>query len=870
MTRTPVSSALSLNNGYARMLGVRVIACVLFIIGAFIDASICEAQNLVDITKEVSISQSGLVFNRNANTFNSVVTITNPVTGHILNSPLLLTVSNISPASVTLANKLGNDPSGRPFISVPVPDDGLAPGKSISNVLLAFSNPDHVKFTFQLALATVGFVAGPPAKGTIGPVISSIPPMIAVAGKHLQYQVIISSTDPASVVISLVSAPVGVTLSSGVLQWTPLASQTGDQTINIAARDSTGNANQIFTISVFGRTELTSTLIHAATGGLIKISDALSSINGLRINIPPGALAADTTVTVSELIPPPTVGGLSRFLLKGFSIQPDGTTLAVPARVSMPYNPNEFTANAGVPLESFLGMYFLQSSTGNAKWLDSFITNPASQTVEGPLPHFSEIVLMNGFELCAPSASVDACSLAADLTAPQWAPPTVLVHGFGGGRETWGKLPALLNAMGIHAWKFDWDTLAPSFETSAGQLESALEYVEAQQHSPFANVVAHSFGGILTRTYLEGKSEVNYKQDVNRAMTVGTPHQGIGGIYSTGPANFCAFIAAFGFPTTCYEVGTGEQNFLALLFGEGRFLRELNGSDNSGLTLPPLLSTVSPQYDLITGQRIGCNLLLTECSLEQDDGLITTEGNALCKPPLSSAVVCTTAPVLEEINPGVPNGEGLCHTAVGLKEQLILGCVQGANIGMVSVQDEKHPLWPKFCAFLGCFRLIGTWTGSGTITDSEGVETVDISASTFMQTATQMEATIVFTEQGDIPIKNTLTYNMTNGKISFESTNNSDTEVLTATADYVFSNLLGLVITGSGQDNEPNNPSSGTGSIALSPDGLTLTATNIVINESQGQSTGKGTLKFSADGKQITADASTADGVKYHFSAVRQ
>jgi pimeloyl-ACP methyl ester carboxylesterase len=850
-----------------RLRHFTAIVC-LHLIGICLCIPICRAQNFVDLSAEVRIAESGLVFNRNTNTFNSLVTITNALTGHTLNTPLFLIVSNISPSSVTLANKLGDDPSGRPFVSISVPADGLTPGKNISNVLLEFSNPERVRFTFHLSLATVKFVAGPPAVGTLGPVIASIPPAIAVVGKELQYQLIVSSADPASLVISLVGPPKGVTLDSSTVRWTPTADQTGDHAVTVAAKDSTGSNSQVFTISVFNRTELTSTLIHAQSGGAIKITNPTSTINGLTINFPPGALTQDTTVIVSELITPPTVGGMPRFLVKGFSIQPDGITLAKPALLSMPYSPSEFGVNAGVPLADFLGMYFLQASTGNAQWLDGFVINSGSQTVEGPLPHFSELVLMNGYELCAPSANIDACPSDPDLTAPQWAPPTVLVHGFLGDRKTWGSLPSLLNANGIHAWKFDWDTVSPTFESSAGLLVLALDHIEKQEHSPFVDVLAHSFGGILTRTYLEGKSLLNYRMDVNKTMTVGTPHQGIGGSYSESPASGCAFEAMFShWPATCFEVGTG--NSLAAFFGvtEGDFLRSLNGENGSGLTLPNLLSSVTPQYDLIAGQRVVCK---KSCSWQQSDGLITTSGNALCQESLPSSAVCPPPPqIVEEVNPGVRSGQGLCHTAVGIAAKLALGCTNN-DIGMVAVANTTHPLWPKLCAFLGCFRLLGTWTGSGTITDSEGTETVDISASTFMQTATQMEATIVFTEQGDIPIKNTVTYDMTNGKISFKSTNNSDTEVLTATANYVFSNLLGLVITGSGQDNEPNNPSSGTGSIALSPDGLTLTATNIVINESQGQSTGKGTLKFSADSKQITADASTADGVTYHFSAIRQ
>ena len=141
---------------------------------------------------------------------------------------------------------------------------------------------------------------------------------------------------------------------------------------------------------------------------------------------------------------------------------------------------------------------------------------------------------------------------------------------------------------------------------------------------------------------------------------------------------------------TCFEAGTGNPGG-----GEGNFLNTLNS-----LALPVLQSSgVLPQYDIVIGQRMGpiaCGALGGTCSLQPDDGLITTEGNQLCGP----GGCAVDGPYLEEINPGLPDGFGLCHSGALLTTTCLAVDV---NTPMAAVQDTSHPLWDKFCTFLGVF-----------------------------------------------------------------------------------------------------------------------------------------------------------------------
>jgi Putative Ig domain/Divergent InlB B-repeat domain len=714
------------------------------LIAALTTAPGCAAQKTVDVSTQVTVTKSGLVLNRATNTFNTVVTITNSSASD-LNGPLLLVISNVSATTVTVANQSGKDPSGNPYVYVLVPEGSLPAGKSISNILLKFNNPSRVAFTFGLSVSTVEILPEPLPEGVSEPLITSLPPTAAIVGKLLKYQVIASSNNPTSLAFSLSAAPAGMTINAttGLVQWTPAPNEAGDQPVTIVAQDSGGQTSQSFTLSCFGVNPLASALITAASGGVITVTSPGSPINGLSISIPAGALSANTTIGVSQLISPPTFGGAPRFFMAGFSVDPDGTTLAVPATITIPYNVDQFSTTQGIPLEDFLGVYFLQASTGNPELFNSFIVNKTRHVLTGTVSHFSGYLATNIARLCSPTTVQPACPgpIASSTAPPSLLPPVVLVHGFQAGvpfltlgnEGTWGQLRFLLggldsgNSGRIDAWRFDWDSAYTSFERSAANLNSALTYVESVQSSPephLVNLVAHSFGGILVRTYLEGFATdlgpigilgIPYRNDVNRVMTLGTPHQGIGGDFSTIFASACAAAASILLePFTCFEADSGGSSIAS---GAGSFLRLLNS-----LPVPALQTSLTPQYDVIIGQRMGSCSAGVLCSLQPDDGLITTAGNQLCG---GSAVnplnVCSglTGGVVTEINPNVPAQTGLCHSGALLS--LTCGTVFKNNIAMAAVNDTGHPLWNEICHYVGCKPAINVTLSdpsAGTVTSS--------------------------------------------------------------------------------------------------------------------------------------------------------
>lgn len=177
-----------------RALELLIVGFWLFI-GSLATTRNCAAQTFVDMSSQVTITKSGLVLDRATNTFNTVVTITNS-SSTVLNGPLVLVISDLTPTTVTLANPSGQDPSGNPFVTLNVPTGGLSPGQIISSVLLEFQNPDRVAFSFT---TQVEFRSGASISPDGSSVVFKTPTGTTVLTIPLVSQGVVSSTPQGNV-----------------------------------------------------------------------------------------------------------------------------------------------------------------------------------------------------------------------------------------------------------------------------------------------------------------------------------------------------------------------------------------------------------------------------------------------------------------------------------------------------------------------------------------------------------------------------------------------------------------------------------------------------------------------------------------------
>src|SRR5262249_28444431 len=144
--------------------------------------------------------------------------------------------------------------------------------------------------------------------------------------------------------------------------------------------------------------------------------------------------------------------------------------------LTIPYSTSEFDTSEGIPLEDFLSIYLIDSSTSSLQGLDSSAVDRTNHVVTGSLPHFSVWMLKNAARLCPPRTAQNDCPNSyAPMTFPTTL-PLVMVHGVilgfspMGGGSTWGNLPLLLGQVDssgggrIDAWRFDYDSQRKPFE----------------------------------------------------------------------------------------------------------------------------------------------------------------------------------------------------------------------------------------------------------------------------------------------------------------------------------------------------------------------------------------------------------------------
>ena len=102
--------------------------------------------------------------------------------------------------------------------------------------------------------------------------------------------------------------------------------------------------------------------------------------------------------------------------------------------------------------------------------------------------------------------------------------PIVFVHGYAVSRSSWWWFMPMLARRGVtrpmYALAFNW--LAP-VETSSHSLERLIDRALAEQNATQVDLVAHSWGGFLSRWYIE---KLGHGSRVRQLIMMGTPLRG--------------------------------------------------------------------------------------------------------------------------------------------------------------------------------------------------------------------------------------------------------------------------------------------------------------------------------------------------------
>lgn len=151
-------------------------------------------------------------------------------------------------------------------------------------------------------------------------------------------------------------------------------------------------------------------------------------------------------------------------------------------------------------------------------------------------------------------------------------PPVLLVHGFTGGRTTWGKLQTYLGGE-----KFDpiIDTYYSGNQGINSQSKSLSinirrelkRYRSMGLKGTRVDVIGHSMGGLITRNYIQGYPR--FQGDIRKLIMVGTPNHGVS--YTDYAAG--VFVSDF----------LGKHRLAATqLYANSAFMKALNQGEEAG------------------------------------------------------------------------------------------------------------------------------------------------------------------------------------------------------------------------------------------------------------------------------------------------
>jgi pimeloyl-ACP methyl ester carboxylesterase len=370
-----------------------------------------------------------------------------------------------------------------------------------------------------------------------------------MSGEAGRYSVDLETTLPTPVagwVYTLLQGPAWVTLSSaGELEFdVPAGTAPGTGSARIRVRNADSNRSRDLDLPY---RIVTGTVLAQATygalGGTLWVPD-----NSIGVQIADGTFSVSTDV---QWVSYQTADGETMRVLR---TQPRGRTFLLSPVLLTPGN--QARATEGPPAcpdgwqsEWETGWYRKVCTPANfvtarLEILDHVVTVVSSNR----LPIGSQTVMpaQQAAQFSAPWARI-ASTFAARCEDCANRVPVLFVHGYlalgdlGGGSGTWGDLPAKLHAepgANIAAYEFRYRSNA-RFQDIAADLGAAIEaiYIDTGHK---VHIVAHSFGGLVARTYLQGlatNSQLINDPYVSCAtsrhpfvaslLTLGTPHSGI-------------------------------------------------------------------------------------------------------------------------------------------------------------------------------------------------------------------------------------------------------------------------------------------------------------------------------------------------------
>lgn len=164
--------------------------------------------------------------------------------------------------------------------------------------------------------------------------------------------------------------PQGVRITS----WTVDVMLTDDTTYYWRVRANDGELDNSWMPTAMFRVQTTgrvTTAVVAASGEMsadsrarqtVEVTDADNPLAGVQVEVPPGALSENCTITISQVIDPPALPADTKAIGKVIELGPSGTTFLTELTIRIPYTQADLDA-AGVTDPAELEVYTYSTST---------------------------------------------------------------------------------------------------------------------------------------------------------------------------------------------------------------------------------------------------------------------------------------------------------------------------------------------------------------------------------------------------------------------------------------------------------------------------------------------------------------------------
>ncbi|NJO96443.1 MAG: hypothetical protein HC764_10810 [Pleurocapsa sp. CRU_1_2] len=207
--------------------------------------NVVDFTGLKDVTPSINTQYQQTSFNQKTQTLTANLALQNKGT-YWLDTPLLVTVTNISDPTVRVVNADGITPEGLSYydFSNLVAGDKFAPGASSQATEIAFYNPNGVQFTYELAVLS---------ELNAAPEITSQPDLEIIGGQSYNYQVEAEDTDDDALGYRLLAAPGNMSIdeTTGLISWQTTTDDISNHAVVVEVSDGRGGVDlQTFNLAV--------------------------------------------------------------------------------------------------------------------------------------------------------------------------------------------------------------------------------------------------------------------------------------------------------------------------------------------------------------------------------------------------------------------------------------------------------------------------------------------------------------------------------------------------------------------------------------------------------------------------------------------